>query len=114
MSPTPTPSRSAVFGVLLAALALAFPLVAQDGAAAWKPVSGRLMTRWATEVSPDRVHAEYPRPTMVRDRWQNLNGLWSYSVTPAEATSPGNEAGKILVPFPMESALSGVGRNLLA
>jgi beta-galactosidase/beta-glucuronidase len=54
----------------------------------------------------------YPRPQMVRGDWINLNGLWSYSITPASASGPGEAEGNILVPFAVESALSGVGRRV--
>ena len=78
----------------------------------WSPVKGRLMTRWANTVSPDNVLPEYPRPQMIRKEWINLNGLWEYTVTDLEAKVPLSFEGKILVPFPLESALSGVMKNL--
>ena len=53
-------------------------------AADWKPAKGPLATRWAKEVSPEKVHPEYPRPQMVRKAWQNLNGLWDYAITKKE------------------------------
>jgi hypothetical protein len=74
----------------------------------WSPVYGKIMTRWATEIRPDAVHQEYPRPQMERADWLNLNGLWEYAVRPAEAPEPESFDGHILVPFPVESALSGV------
>jgi hypothetical protein len=75
----------------------------------WKPAAGPLMTRWAKDVSPQKVHPEYPRPQMVREKWTNLNGLWEYAVRPgAEGNRPDKYDGQILVPFPIESALSGV------
>lgn len=74
----------------------------------WKPADGPLMTRWAEEVSPDNVLPEYPRPQMVRDDWTNLNGLWNYAVTDSGEDRPKEWTGKILVPFAIESALSGV------
>src|SRR5262245_7456016 len=82
------------------------PAVADD----WKPAKGPLMTKWAKDVSPDKVHPEYPRPQMVRKDWMNLNGLWQFAVAKAEEPPPlGKElAERILVPFPVESALSGV------
>jgi hypothetical protein len=52
---------------------------------AWKPALGPLMTRWAKDVSPEKVHPEYPRPQMVRKNWTNLNGLWDYAVRPSNA-----------------------------
>lgn len=78
----------------------------------WKPVSGKITTEWATKVDPSKPLAEYPRPQMVRDTWVNLNGLWSYAIAPAGDAQPSNFAGKILVPFAVESALSGVGKNV--
>ena len=74
----------------------------------WQPANGPLMTRWAKQVSPDNVHAEYPRPQMVRKDWLNLNGLWEYAIQPKSEQQPKNFDGQILVPFPVESALSGV------
>ncbi len=76
----------------------------------WKPVADRMMTPWAKDVSPESAWAEYPRPQFVRANWRNLNGLWSYAVTAKDAATPSDWAGKILVPFCPESALSGVGR----
>ena len=78
----------------------------------WKPAPSPLMTRWAKDVSPDRVWPEYPRPQMVREKWVNLNGLWDYAVTPKDASQPEKWDGQILVPFCIESALSGVGRKV--
>lgn len=69
---------------------------------------GSLMTRWATEVGADSVHAEYPRPQMVREDWMNLNGLWEYSIAGKGESKPVSFDGQILVPFCVESALSGV------
>lgn len=66
----------------------------------------------AAEVDPAAPLPEYPRPTLVRSRWRNLNGLWNYSLTPAGAAAPGEAQGRILVPFPIESSLSGVQRGV--
>jgi len=74
----------------------------------WQVSHGPLMTRWAKQVSPDNVHTEYPRPQMVRKSWLNLNGLWEYAIQPKDQQQPENFDGRILVPFPVESALSGV------
>jgi hypothetical protein len=70
------------------------------------------MTRWAKDVTPDKVHPEYPRPQMVRETWANLNGLWDYAVVPTNAPQPTQWDGQILVPFPIESALSGVMKRV--
>jgi len=74
----------------------------------WQPAKGPLMTRWGKQVSPDNAHREYPRPQMVRKDWLNLNGLWEYAIKPKDQGQPRNFDGQILVPFPAESALSGV------
>ena len=75
----------------------------------WKPPTGSgLATRWAKDVSPDNVHAEYPRPQMCRQDWLNLNGLWEYAILAKDVDCPDSFDGQILVPFPVESALSGV------
>ncbi len=82
-------------------------------APAWKPAAGPLLTRWAKDVSPQNAHREYPRPQMTRRDWQNLNGLWQFAVAnPGEDTPLGRDLSeRILVPFPVESALSGVMRK---
>jgi hypothetical protein len=78
----------------------------------WKPASGPLMTRWAKDVSPNKVLPEYPRPQMVRKEWQNLNGMWDYAIRPKDEGKPEKWDGKILVPFCAESALSGVMKSV--
>ncbi|HID78070.1 MAG TPA: glycoside hydrolase family 2 [Planctomycetaceae bacterium] len=82
-------------------------------AAPWEPARAPLMTRWAEDVSPDHVHPEYPRPLMVRSEWLNLNGLWQFGpAAPGQEPPVGRElSARILVPFPVESALSGVMRR---
>ena len=70
------------------------------------------MTRWAAEVGPSNAHPEYPRPQLVRADWLNLNGLWKYAITSSNVANVTNFDGDILVPFPVESALSGVMRPL--
>src|SRR5262249_39372098 len=65
----------------------------------WKPAPAPLMTRWAKDVSPDKVHPDYPRPQMVREKWQSLNGLWQFAEAKAGDAPPlGRELnGRILV-----------------
>jgi hypothetical protein len=90
-------------------------LVAQSWpaqAADWKPVEGHIMTRWTAKVDPRHTLPEHPRPQMVRKEWVNLNGLWDYAIVDAGSAQPETFEGKILVPFPVESALSGVKRPL--
>ena len=75
----------------------------------WKPVSGHIMTPWAADVTPDNVLKEYPRPQMVRKEWLNLNGLWDFAIVLGTENTPGRRYDrKILVPFCVESALSGI------
>jgi hypothetical protein len=76
----------------------------------WKPAKSPLVTRWAKDVTPASALPEYPRPQLARKNWLNLNGLWDYGLSAANATTPVTGSGKILVPFPYESALSGVGK----
>jgi hypothetical protein len=83
---------------------------AQSG---WRMEPVPLQTRWAKEVSPANAWPEYPRPQLVRPGWVNLNGLWDYAITPKEAARPARFSGRILVPYPIESALSGVRQKLL-
>jgi hypothetical protein len=96
--------------VRIAAVTMAAAMTA--GAADWVPVKGRPMTRWAKEVAPGKALPEYPRPQMVREAWMNLNGLWDYAIVAKDAAQPGAWDGKILVPFAVESALSGVGKTV--
>lgn len=74
----------------------------------------RMLTTWGECVTPENAWRSYPRPQMVRDKWTNLNGEWDYAITSVTNTPgrPQKWYGKILVPFPLESALSGVGRLL--
>ncbi len=100
---------------LLSALSLltCLLLVIAPAAEPWHPAAGPLMTAWAKEVSPANALPEYPRPTFVRTEWRNLNGLWDYAITAkAESRRPDVWTGRILVPFPLESALSGVMKPL--
>ena len=76
----------------------------------WKIAGDKIRTPWAEQLDPAKCHQEYPRPQMVRDMWKNLNGLWDYAITADSETPPVNYDGKILVPFAVESALSGVGK----
>ncbi len=79
----------------------------------WKPVTGNLLTRWTSQVNPECPLPEYPRPQMAREHWLNLNGLWDYTITDHSATTIDHWDGQILVPFAIESALSGVKKPLL-
>lgn len=74
----------------------------------YAPAGDRIKTDWASQVSPSNVLPEYPRPLMVRPDWQNLNGLWQYAITSKGEKTPSVYDGDILVPFCIESSLSGV------
>lgn len=78
--------------------------IAQD----WKPVGDKIKTQWAEKIDPTNPLPEYPRPQLVRDQWQNLNGAWDYAILPKGSNEPAAFDGKILVPFAIESSLSGV------
>ena len=79
----------------------------------WAPLQEHILTPWASQVDPRNPLPEYPRPQLERGNWQSLNGLWDYAIGPKEGEKPAPE-GKILVPFAVESALSGVGRHITA
>ena len=87
------------------AITLAYGAIAQG----WSPVGNNIKTEWVKDVDPSCPRPEYPRPQMFRGDWMNLNGLWNYGITSADAGSFKSE-GQILVPFAVESSLSGVGR----
>jgi beta-galactosidase/beta-glucuronidase len=79
-------------------------------AADWKPADNPLTTPWTAKVSASAALPEYPRPQMVRPKWTNLNGLWDYAITGKDSARPARFDGQLLVPYPVESALSGVKR----
>jgi Glycosyl hydrolases family 2, sugar binding domain/Glycosyl hydrolases family 2/Glycosyl hydrolases family 2, TIM barrel domain len=99
-------------GVL--AWVLMFGLPGQAATPDWQLQPVEIQTRWARLAGPHRALPEYPRPQLVRPQWQNLNGLWRFAITAADAGRPAHYQGHILVPYPVESALSGVERPLQA
>jgi hypothetical protein len=84
----------------------------QGKKSSWKPVTNHIMTKWAKDVKPANVLSEYPRPQLVRNKWMNLNGLWDYAIKAKDDNKPAKYDGKILVPFAVESALSGVNKKV--
>ena len=95
------------FLAMLFALALCSPTFAQ-----WKPAGDKIKTPWGEQLNPKNVLPEYPRPIMERHEWKNLNGSWNYAITKKGEAAPGNYQGEILVPFAVESSLSGVGKRI--
>lgn len=98
--------------LLFTALLLSLLGIAQQSS--WKIVPGHITTQWAAGVNPANTLPDYPRPLMQRSDWQNLNGLWQYSIIPVSTDEniPVSFEGNILVPFPVESALSGVSKKV--
>ncbi len=80
--------------------------------ARWKPAGDKIKTIWAEQIDPLNVLPEYPRPILQRNDWQNLNGEWNYAIRPAGKGEPITYDGKILVPFAVESSLSGVQKRV--
>lgn len=82
---------------------------------AWEPaeVPFGMQTPWYDQVSPENVHAEYPRPQLVRRQWRPLNGVWEFEAASPDDSPPFDRHldEDILVPFPPESALSGIRRH---
>jgi beta-galactosidase/beta-glucuronidase len=87
-----------------------FSVILFPQAGAWKIAGDKITTQWSAKVDPGNPLPEYPRPQMTRETWKSLNGLWDYSITPSADPMPQSFQGKILVPFAVESALSGVGK----
>ncbi len=101
-------TRAVLNGLVIASLSCAGAWAAANS---WQPAQGPLRTRWAKDVSPAKAHPEYPRPQLVREEWLNLNGLWDLGISAKEATHATFDT-QILVPFPVQSALSGVMRSV--
>lgn len=95
--------------LILSALSV---LMAVNTSAQWKPAGDKIRTPWAAEINPASVLPEYPRPILERSEWKNLNGLWNYAITGKGESAPAQFDGQILVPFAVESSLSGVGKRV--
>lgn len=93
--------------VLLSAFLLLTVLTSR---AQWAPAGDRIKTKWSAEINPSNVLPEYPRPILERKDWKNLNGLWEYAIIDKGKAIPQKFEGQILVPFAIESSLSGVGK----
>jgi beta-galactosidase/beta-glucuronidase len=96
----------AVFALIFSA-GLIHPQMLSAQSSQWSRADSPMNTPWTDEVGPDNALPEYPRPMMVREQWKNLNGVWDFEVTPKHQSAQDFNR-EILVPFPVESALSGV------
>lgn len=94
--------------VQIFSLLLVFQSLTTNAQEKWAPARTPLTTPWTNQVSPENALPEYPRPQMVRPEWKNLNGLWDFTLFSRE-TEKVVKQSKILVPYPVESALSGIG-----
>ena len=95
---------------LILSLLLAF--LTTEVCAQWKSAGDKIKTQWANKINTSAVLPEYPRPIMERNEWKNLNGLWEYAITDLGGNVPAHFDGQILVPFAVESSLSGVGQRV--
>lgn len=93
-------------------LVFALLLIFAGPAFSWTPVGEKIKTKWSETLDPNNVLPEYPRPIMERQDWMNLNGLWDYAIKPVGGKEPSTFDGKILVPFAVESSLSGVQKTV--
>jgi hypothetical protein len=92
---------------------LILTLVLAASAQAWRPTPDSMLTEWGAKLTPETAWQEYPGPALARNAWSNLNGLWKCQVTPkSSAAAPTEWAEDILVPFAIESALSGVKKRI--
>ncbi len=99
--------KKQLLNFLLVSVAISTSAFAQ-----WHPVGDKIKTAWAEKIDPQHVLPEYPRPLMERSEWENLNGLWNYAIQKRGESLPATYNGQILVPFAVESSLSGVGKRL--
>ncbi|HEX6344167.1 AbfB domain-containing protein [Umezawaea sp.] len=110
------PSSRRVLSVvtaLLVATTTAVAVAPPASAAVWQPKPFQLTTPWTSQVSPTNALPEYPRPQLVRSEWLNLNGVWEFAGAPNLDSPPIGRplAEGVLVPYPIESALSGIKRH---
>jgi hypothetical protein len=100
--------------VVAAAVAAATVLIGPTSAwSAYVPKTPPLSTPWTSQVSLTNPLPDYPRPQLTRPDWQSLNGQWQFAHATSLSSPPTgqNLAETILVPYPVESALSGIMRH---
>jgi len=110
-----TPPARILVCLLCCAVAQSVARSGESPARAWHiPRDAHMITRWGRNINPDSVLSEYPRMQLHRAEWTSLNGLWEYAEAKEGEAAPAGRTleGRILVPFPVESALSGVRKNL--
>src|ERR1035441_4767158 len=107
---SPCQGASLIFRALLAWTWLTLLFLTVTSAPAWQMKQAPLMTQWASQIDTNNPLPEYPRPQLVRNQWLSLNGIWQFQAGELNDPIPTNQplASEILVPFPMESAISGV------
>src|SRR5260370_19973989 len=88
-------------------------MTANGADSTWKQSDGALKTRWAKDVTPANALPKYPRPQMIRKQWMSLNGVWQFAAAKQGDEVPAGKdpAQRVLVPYPIESSLSGVMRH---
>jgi hypothetical protein len=108
----------ACLGLAVATGLASAAMAAPDQATTWSGKVAPLATPWTAKVSPDNAWPDYPRPQLARPsleqpQWMNLDGLWQYAPGDGKAAPPFGKAlpGKVLVPYPVESVLSGVQKH---
>ena len=94
------------------ALTIVLLVICCATAGAYQLAGDHIRTLWAENIDVNQPWNEYPRPMMQRQQWLNLNSMWSYAITDKQTAKPAAWQGEILVPFCVESALSGVGKLL--
>jgi hypothetical protein len=116
-------TRNLKSGAVLVCMALAAgfasaAMAASDQATVWDGKPAPLATPWTSKVSPSNALPDYPRPQLARPslehpRWMSLNGLWQYAADDGKAAAPFGQTLKdqVLVPYPIESVLSGVHKH---
>ena len=100
------------FSLILIGLITLLNPSCQTEKADWQIADIPIKTQWAESIDSQNPWPEYPRPQLVRNQWSNLNGLWKYTIQANGLESPTEWEGDILVPYPVESALSGVKKQV--